>query len=157
AELTSDPLLGPGVRTRPAYDGSDSQRFEAVPVVRFFGDYAFARSTQGVLEGGARLGLAPGLHAGAQLAYESGRQAHESDFLEAHNFGDIHRGASWGAHFEWDHMFAPVPITLLGRTRQNFDSRLGLQADVRLSAGVFQSGPVSAGVFTQFTWADSKA
>src|SRR5262249_9364647 len=67
AELTNDPLLGPGVRTRPAYDGSDSQRFEAVPVIRYFGDYAFARTTQGALEGGARLGLAPALDAGAQL------------------------------------------------------------------------------------------
>jgi len=156
-EVTNYSLLGPGVRTRPAYDGSDSQRFEAVPVVRYFGDYTFIRSTQGLFEGGARFELVPGLHAGAQLAYESGRQAHESDFLQAHNVADIHRGAAWGAHIEWDHQFGPMPVTLLARTRQNFDSALGMQADLRLSAGVFQNGPFAAGLFTQATFANAKA
>ena len=51
AELSNDSLLGPGLRSRPAYDGSASQRLELVPVVRYFGQPWFARSTQGVLEG----------------------------------------------------------------------------------------------------------
>jgi outer membrane protein len=157
AEITNDSLLGLGVRSRPAYDGSDSQRFEAVPVLRYFGQYWFARSTQGLLESGLRVELAPGLHAGAQLAYESGRQTHESDFLETHNVADIHRGASAGVHVEWDRLFDPVPVSVLARTRQNFDSSLGMQADLRVSAGVFQSGPVAAGVFAQTTWANAKS
>jgi outer membrane scaffolding protein for murein synthesis (MipA/OmpV family) len=101
--------------------------------------------------------LTPGLHAGAQLAYEPGRMTSESDFLKSHNVADIDRGASVGLHLEWDHKFGPVPITLLTRARQYTDSDLGAQVDVRLSAGVFNSGRVSAGVFTQATWANAKS
>jgi outer membrane scaffolding protein for murein synthesis (MipA/OmpV family) len=157
AELSNDPLLGPGLRWRPAYDGSSSQRLELVPVVRYFGQAWFARSTQGVLEGGARMELAPGLHAGAQVAYEPGRRTSESDFLRSHNVSRIDRGASLGLHLEWDHKFGPVPVTLLLRARQHTDSNLGAQADLRLSAGIYRSGPVGAGVFTQATWANAKS
>ncbi len=102
AELSNDTLLGPDLRWRPAYDGSTSQRVEFVPVVRYFGHPWFVRSTQGVLDGGVRMELAPGLHAGEQLAYEPGREKSESDFLNNHNVSDINRGASIGAHLEWD-------------------------------------------------------
>ena len=157
AELSNDALLGPGLRSRPAYDGSTSQRTELVPVIRYLGAPWFLRSTQGVLEGGLRVELAPGLHAGAQLAYEPGRQTSDSEFLENHAVLDIGRGASVGVQFEWDHRFGPMPITLLARARKHTDSDLGVQADVRLSAGVFQSGPIALGVFTQATWASAKS
>lgn len=98
AELSNESLAGPGLRSQPAYDGSDSQRMAFVPVVRYFGQPWFVRSTQGVLEGGVRMELAPGLHAGAQLAYEPGRETSESDFLENHNVSDVDRGASAGVH-----------------------------------------------------------
>jgi outer membrane scaffolding protein for murein synthesis (MipA/OmpV family) len=157
AELSNDSLLGPGLRSRPAYDGSDSRRIELVPVVRYFGQPWFARSTQGVLEAGARMELTPGLHAGAQLAYEPGRKTSESDFLEVHHISDIDRGASLGLHLEWDHKFGPVPVTLLMRARQHTDSDRGAQVDLRLSAGVYGSGRLAAGVFTQATWANAKS
>ena len=157
AELTNDTLLGPGLRWRPAYDGSASQRVEFVPVVRYFGQPLFVRSTQGVLEGGVRIELAPGLHAAAQLAYESGRNPNESDFLKNRRVAGINHGASVGAQLEWDHKIGIVPITLLARARQRTDSDLGAQVDLRLSAGVFQSGRVGAGVFTQSTWANAKS
>ena len=157
AELSEQSMLGPGVRTRPAYDGSDSRRWEAVPVVRYYGHPWFVRSTQGVLEAGARMALAPGLHAGAQLAYEPGRKASESDFLRAHSVEDVDRGASAGVHLEWDHKFGPMPIALLARARQHTDSDRGAQVDLRLSVGVFQKGPVGVGVFTQAIWASGKS
>lgn len=157
AEITNDSMAGPGLRSRPAYDGATSQRLELVPVVRYFGQPWFARSTQGVLEGGVRTELVPGLHAGVQLAYEPGRQASESGFLQSHQVADIERGASFGVQLEWDHKFGPMPVTLLARARKHTDTALGAQADVRLSAGVFQSGRVAAGVFTQATWADAKS
>jgi outer membrane scaffolding protein for murein synthesis (MipA/OmpV family) len=157
AELSNDSMVGPGVRGRPAYDGSDSQRAELVPVVRYLGHPWFLRSTQGVLEGGARMELAPGLHVGAQLAYEPGRFGSESDFLKNRNIPDIDRGASFGAQVEWDHKIGPVPITLLARVRQHTDSDRGAQADLRLSVGVFQSGRVGIGLFTQATWANAKS
>jgi outer membrane protein len=157
AELSNVSMLGPGLRWQPVYDGSASQRVEAVPVVRYFGQPLFVRSTQGVLEGGVRMELAPALHAGAQLAYEPGREVSESDFLKRHNIAGINRGASVGLHLEWDHTFGPMPITLLGRVRQFTESDRGAQADLRLSAGIFHSGRVSAGVFTQATWANAKS
>ena len=157
AELSNDSLLGPGLRWKPAYDGSDSQRVEVVPVIRYFGRPWFARSTQGVLEAGVRMELAPGLHAGAQLAYEPGRKPSDADFLVSRNVAGINNGASVGLHMEWDHKFGPVPITVLGRVRQHTDGDRGAQADLRLSAGIFQSGRVGAGLFTQATWANSKS
>jgi outer membrane protein len=150
-------MIGPGLRSSPAYDGSGSQRTELVPVVRHFGEHWFVRSTQGVLEGGARVELAPGLHAAAQLAYEPGRKAGDSPFLRAHAVPDIGRGASLGLQMEWDHAFGPVPVTALGRVRKSTESNRGTQADMRVSAGVLKAGPLSAGVFAQGTWGDSKA
>ena len=115
AELSDESLLGPGLRSRPAYDGSASQHAEWVPVVRYLGQPWFVRSTQGVLEGGVRMALAPGPHAGAQLAYEPGRKTSESDFLQRHDLSDADPGASVGVQVEWDHTFGPMPITLLAR------------------------------------------
>ena len=157
AELTNGGLIAPGVRSRPAYDGSDDQRTELVPVIRYFGQPWFVRSTQGVLEGGARMLLAPGLHLGAQVAYEPGRRSRESDFLRSRGVTSIDRGASLGAHLEWDTKVGRAPITVLARARQNVDSDEGAQADVRVSVGVFESGRVAAGLFTQATWASEKS
>jgi MipA family protein len=157
AELTNDPLIGPGLRSRPAYDGSSSQKTEFVPVIRYLGQPWFVRSTQGVLEGGLRAELSPGLHVGAQLAYEPGRRVSESDFLQSRNLPGIRRGASIGLHVEWDHSFGPMPVTLLGRLRRNIDADLGTQADLRLSAGVLHSGRLNAGVFTQAIWGSAKS
>jgi outer membrane scaffolding protein for murein synthesis (MipA/OmpV family) len=150
-------MIGPGLRTRPAYDGSDSRHGEWVPVVRYYGHPWFVRSTQGVLEGGLRTAIAPGLHAGAQLAYEPGRAGRESDFLLSHGVPDVDGGASVGAHLEWDHQFGPVPIALLARARRHVDTDRGTQVDFRLSAGVFQQGRFKAGVFTQAVWANAKS
>src|SRR6266850_2241553 len=94
--------IGAGVRTRPAYDGSGAQRTDLIPTVRYYGKPWFARTTQGILEGGARMELAQGLDLGAQLAYEGGRLASESDFLRNNNVPDIKPGASVGLHVEWD-------------------------------------------------------
>ena len=104
-----------------------------------------------------RTELVPGLHAGAQLAYEPGRKVSESNFLQHHQISDTTGGASIGLHVEWDNAFGPVPITLLARIRQNVDTDGGAQADLRLSVGVFHGGPLSVGIFTQATWADAKS
>lgn len=157
AELSNSAMIGPGLRWRPASDGAAAQTAELVPVVRYLGQPWFIRSTQGVLEGGARMELAPGLHLGAQLAYEPGRRQSESDFLRNRNVANIGYGASLGAQLEWDHKFGRVPVTLLGRVRRNTDAERGTQADLRLSVGVFQSGRLSAGVFGQTTWASAKS
>jgi outer membrane scaffolding protein for murein synthesis (MipA/OmpV family) len=150
-------LIGAGVRTRPAYDGSGAQRTDLIPTVRYYGQPWFARTTQGILEGGARMELSRGLHFGAQLAYEGGRLASESDFLASHNVPDITPSTSVGLHVEWDQNLGPMPVTLLARGRHFVDSDRGAQADLRFSAGIFGSGAFTAAVFVQGTWANSKS
>jgi outer membrane protein len=150
-------LLGAALRSRPAYDGSASQRAELVPVVRYYGRPWFARTTQGILEGGARVEPLPGLALGAQIAYEGGRRTSESEFLRQHDLPDIRPGASFGVHLEWDSRIGPMPVTLLLRGRQHADSARGAQVDLRATAGVFQHGGFTAGIFAQGTWANAKA
>jgi len=150
-------LIGAGVRTRPAYDGSSAQRTDLIPTVRYYGQPWFARTTQGMLEGGARVELSRGLNLGAQLAYEGGRLASESDFLRSNSVPDIKPGASVGLHIEWDQNLGPAPVTLLARGRHFIDSDRGAQADLRFTAGVFSRGAVTAAVFVQGTWASSKS
>ncbi len=150
-------LVGAAVRTRPAYDGSDSQRSELIPVLRYFGKTWFTRTTQGMLEGGARVELSPALYLGAQIAYEGGRIASESDFLSRYNVPDIDPGASFGLHVEWDRNLGPVPITLLARGRQNADADRGAQVDLRLTAGVYGDKGFLVAVFAQGTWANAKS
>src|SRR5256885_2207047 len=153
-----DPMwIGAGVRTRPAYDGSAAQRTDLIPTVRYYGAPWFARTTQGILEGGARTELARGLNVGAQLAYEGGRLASESDFLRTNNVPNINPSASVGLHVEWDQKLGPMPVTLLARGRHFVDSDRGAQADLRFTAIVFGRGAITAAVFIQATWADSKS
>jgi MipA family protein len=155
--LSQENFIGAGVRVRPAYDGSDSQRGELIPVVRYYRGPWFARTTQGILEGGARMALGTALVAGAQLAYEGGRKQSESAFLANRNTPDLDPGASAGLHIEWDAKLGPAPVTFLGRVRQDLDSDRGAQADVRITAGVHSSARVLVGVFGQGTWASGKS
>lgn len=149
--------VGAGVRSRPAYDGSDSQRTDLIPVLRYYGRPWFARTTQGILEAGARTSIGRGLDAGIQLAYEAGREQDESPLLRALGVPDLDAGISLGAHLEWDGKLGPMPINALGRFRQQIDTDRGAQFDARLTAGVYQRGGFGAGVFTQATWATSKS
>jgi MipA family protein len=150
-------LIGAGIRSRPAYDGSKSQRTDVIPVLRYYGSPWFARTTQGVLEGGVRNELAPEFWAGAQLAYEAGRKKSESPFLEARNEPDLDAGVSAGLHLEWDRKLGPVPVNFLVRARQHLDADRGGQADLRITAGVFSRGGLQAGVFGQATWGSANA
>jgi len=157
AALPGTEWIGAGVRTRPAYDGSASQRLELIPSVRYYGKPWFARTTQGILEGGAQIEIATGLNLGAQLAYEGGRAASESGFLRDHSVPDISRGASAGLHLEWDQHLGPMPITLLARGRQNLDRDRGAQADLRFTAIFFGSARATTAAFIQGTWASEKS
>ncbi len=150
-------LLGAALRSRPAYDGSASQRAELIPVVRYYGKPWFARTTQGILEGGARVEPLPGLALGAQLAYEGGRRSSESEFLRQHDLPNIRPGASFGLHLEWDIRVGPVPVTLLARGRQYADSARGSQSDLRATAGIYGHAGFTAGAYVQGTWANARA
>jgi outer membrane scaffolding protein for murein synthesis (MipA/OmpV family) len=70
---------------------------------------------------------------------------------------DVGAGASLGVQLEWDHKFGPMPVTVLTRLRKHTEAYRGAQADLRLSAGIFESGPVSAGLVAQGLWADARS
>ena len=107
-------LLGAGVRARPDYDGASKQELQPIPIIRYYGRTLFARTTQGILEGGARLEPLPKLWVGAQLAFEEGNDR-----------TDLDPGGSWGFHVEWDMRIGPAPVSLLARTRTHFDTERG--------------------------------
>src|SRR5687768_11595414 len=136
-------LLGAGARNRPVFDGSADQTTDLIPVLRYYGRPWFARTTQGVLEGGARFALKPGLDGGVQLAYEQGPR-------------DGDPGASLGLHVELDAKVGPAPLNLLARTRTQLDSDRGSQADLRATLGIYGGGGLQAGVFGQASWASEK-
>jgi len=137
-----DLLLGAGLRNRPHYDGSGDQTTDLVPVVRLSYGPLFARTTHGVLEGGARL-ASGGLAAGVQLAHEAGPL-------------DGDPGASLGVHVEWTTKIGPVPLNALSRLRSHTDSSRGRQLDARLTVGIYGSGGLRAGLYGQATWASEK-
>ena len=137
-------LLGGGLYSRPKFDGSRDRRVDLIPVVRYYGTPWFARTTQGILEGGARWNLREGLDVGAQLAYEQGPQDHDP-------------GASVGVHAEWDSQLGPAPLNVLLRLRQFLDTDRGLQFDTRATLGVYEGHGLAAGVFAQATWASEKS
>ena len=151
-------LLGAGLWSRPAYDGADGGQTTAlIPVVRHYGRTWFARTTFGVLEGGTRAELVSGLTVGAQLAYEGGRDSAESGFLSVRRLPNLPVSVSWGVHAELEKNIGPMPLIALLRYRQDVDGARGAQTDLRLTAGIFDQGGLSAGVFVQTTWADTKA
>jgi MipA family protein len=150
-------LIGAGVRSRPAYDGSKSQRGDLVPLIDYDGKLLFARTTQGILEAGARYKVAEGFKLGAQLAYEEGRKTRESPLLQRLGAADIDVGASLGVHAEWETKIGPAPVLALGRVRQQVETNRGAQADLRATVGVYQSGPALAGIYAQATWANQKS
>ncbi len=158
AQTTDDEkYIGIGVRVRPAYEGADSHRGEAIPYLRLYGDHLFARTTQGMLEGGWRTRPYGAWVFGAQVAYEDGRVTNDSAFLKDHHFENLDPGASVGVHAEGDWKIGAMPLNALVRYRQNIDSDRGAQADLRVTAGIFSRWGVEAGVFGQLTWANSKS
>ena len=150
----SESYVGMGVRVRPAYEGAGSNRVDAIPYVRWYGDHLYARTTQGILEGGWRTHPFAGIVLGAQLSYEEGREADESAFLKERGFEDLDPSASIGLHAEGDWKIGPVPLNALLRYRHDVDSDNGDQVDLRVTAGILDWNGLRAGLFGQLTWGD---
>ena len=136
-------LIGLGVRTRPEFDGSNSRTVDVVPYLRYYGKPWFVRTTQGILEGGARANIGQEFYAGAQIAYEAGPRNGSP-------------GASAGVSLEKDVKLGPVPFFFLGRVRQHLDTDHGTQADLRVTMGIYGKNRIQAGIYGQATWASSK-
>lgn len=148
-------LLGAGVWSRPAYDGANTNHTVPIPVIRYYGKPWFARTTFGMLEGGARVELLNGFTVGTQLAYEGGRDSVESAYLTNHAINTIPVSLSWGLHAELEKNIGPMPLITLLRYRQDIDGDHGAQADLRLTAGLYSNIDINAGIFVQSTWANS--
>ncbi len=158
AQPTDDEkYIGVGARVRPAYDGADSKKVDAIPYLRLYGEHLFARTTQGILEGGWRTRRFGAWVFGAQLAYEEGRIAQDSAFLEDHRFADLDPSASLGVHAEGDWMIGRMPLNALVRMRHDLDANNGTQADLRGTAGVLAQGRFRAGLYGQLTWGDAQS
>jgi outer membrane scaffolding protein for murein synthesis (MipA/OmpV family) len=149
--------VGIGARIRPAYESADSNRADAIPYLRLYGEHVFARTTQGVLEGGWRSRPIGGVVFGGQLAYEEGRITGDSAFLKAHGFEDLRASVSLGLHAEGDWTIGPVPLNALLRYRHDVDADNGAQADLRVTAGILDWHGTRAGWFAQLTWGDAKS
>jgi outer membrane scaffolding protein for murein synthesis (MipA/OmpV family) len=143
ASAQDDTLVGAGIRTRPEFDGFSERKTDLIPVLRYYGRPWFARTTQGMLEGGGRWNAGRGFAVGVQLAYEQGPL-------------DRDPGASIGVHAEWDRTLGPVPVDALIRVRQHLDTDRGLEVDFRATGGVYQGHGLLAGIFGQFTLASEK-
>ena len=135
-------LVGVGVRHGPDYDGARDAGLDMIPILGVRHGAWFARSTQGLLEGGLRFTSAGGISAGLQLAHEPGPRGRDD-------------GASIGAGLEWKTQLGPAPLQLLARWRQQLDSERGAAADLRATAGLFADTRTRVGVFVQTAWADS--
>lgn len=150
----SESYIGAGARLRPAYEGADSNRVDAIPYVRWYGDHLFARTTQGMLEGGWRTRPFGGIVLGAQLVYEEGRESDESAFLKERGFEDLDPSASVGLHAEGDWKIGPMPLNALLRYRHDVDADNGQQIDLRVTAGILDWRGLRAGLIGQMTWGD---
>lgn len=136
-------FVGAGVRTRPKVDGASERTTELVPVLRYFGQPWFARTTQGILEGGAQWTVRAGWDVGAELAYKQGPN-------------DENPGATVGVHGEWEGRLGPAPVLGLLRLRQNVQTDRGAQLDLRGNAGVYQGHGFLAVAFGQLTFATQR-
>lgn len=154
---TASTLIGAGVWARPAYLGSDDKVLTAIPLLRYYGDGLFARTTQGVLEAGIKSAPMGGLSVGAQLAYEGGRASADSDFLKNHQVANLGVSASWGLHAEWDTKLGAAPLNILARYRHEARAERGAQTDLRATIGVYGGAQFKAGLFAQTTWANMKS
>ena len=61
------------------------------------------------------------------------------------------------ATWSWNGKLGPAPINVILRARRHLKADQGFQADLRLTAGVFQAWGISAGLVGEATWADASS
>ena len=136
-------FIGAGVYSHPKFDGSPVRHNDPIPQISYASGRWFARTTQGILEGGSRWNFGESAAAGAQLAYEDGP------------LGE-HPGASLGVHAELEGSLGPAPVTSVFRIRQFLSNGKGWEADARVNIGVYEGHGFAAAVYGQATWASEK-
>lgn len=136
-------FLGAGVYSHPKFDGSPIRHDDLIPQINYYGERWFARTTEGILEGGARWGFGQSAAAGVQAAYEDGPRGE-------------HPGASLGVHAELEGNVGPAPVSSVFRIRQFLSNGNGWEADARVNVGIYQGHGLGAALYGQATWANEK-
>src|SRR5437763_435996 len=65
-------FIGAGIYSHPKFDGSPIRHNDPIPQINYAGSRWFARTTEGILEGGARWNVGESAAMGVQAAYEDG-------------------------------------------------------------------------------------
>lgn len=158
-EPASPTLLGAALLSQPAYDGSRSTNLSVIPVLMYDGTPWFARTTEGILEGGIKTELLSDFNVGIQVAYEGSRMRRDATFLKAHNVPNLDPSLSVGGFVQYEKDTGLVPIDILARYRKDIDSSRGEQLDLRVTAGIYggEGKRLNAEIFAQTTWASSNA
>ena len=136
-------FLGAGVYSHPKFDGSPIRHNDPIPQINYDGARWFARTTEGILEGGARWNFGESAAAGVQAAYEDGPRGE-------------HPGASLGIHAELEGTVGPAPVSSVFRIRQFLSNGRGWEADARVNLGVYRGGGFGLALYAQATWANEK-
>jgi outer membrane scaffolding protein for murein synthesis (MipA/OmpV family) len=136
-------FIGAAIYSHPKFDGSTAQHNDLIPQIHYVGSPWFARTTEGILEGGARWDFGPSAKIGVQLAYESGPL-------------DKHPGASLGVHAELEGKIGPAPISSVFRMRQFLSNGNGWETDARVNVGVYEGHGLGVALYGQATWANEK-
>ena len=144
ASLDDDvPFLGAAVYSHPKFDGSSVRHNDPIPQISYSAGRWFARTTEGILEGGARWSLGQTAAIGVQAAYEDGPRGE-------------HPGASLGVHAELEGRLGPAPLSSVFRIRQLLSNGKGWQADARVNLGVYEGHGLGLALYAQATWANEK-
>lgn len=144
AAIDDEPrFIGGGLYSRPKFDGSSKRNLDPIPAVHYMGQRWFARTTEGILEGGARWAAGESAAIGIQAAYEQGPL-------------DRHPGMSLGVHADLEGKLGPAPIYSVFRLRQFLNNGSGWEADARITVGVYEGRGLSAAIYGQATWANEK-
>ena len=136
-------FIGAGVYSHPKFDGSPIRHEDAIPQISYAAGRWFARTTEGILEGGARWNVGEHAAIGAQAAYEDGPRGE-------------HPGASLGVHAELEGNLGPAPVSTVLRLRQFISNGKGWEADARANLGIYQGHGFGIAVYGQATWASEK-
>ena len=136
-------FLGAGVYAHPKFDGSPIRHDDPIPQINYHGERWFARTTEGILEGGARWSFGQSAAVGVQAAYEDGPRGE-------------HPGASLGIHAELEGNVGPAPVSSVFRIRQFLSNGKGWEADARVNLGIYEGHGFGAALYGQATWANEK-
>ena len=88
--------LGAAGLVMPKFEGADSSKVRAFPLLEYSNKYFFISTVKGA---GANLISTPTITAGPVVSYRFGREESASDLLDG--LGDVDGGAEAGAFFHW--------------------------------------------------------